>query len=388
MITIKIKNFQAITDALLEVSGFTTLVGRSNVGKSSIIRAIQSSITNKPPTGYVRRGTNSAFVSISDNNGFSFEWEKGKSISEYTINKTKYKKTGRDVPEEISNNGFKQLEVNGQNLDVQIGAQWSPLFILSKSGFLLADLVSSFTGLTVLIDAIRLANEDLSRINKGLNTLKSNFDNISNRILAFGDIDNFKSMITDVSGLVDAISARKLVLTQLIQFKNKVEAEACICVHNKTIRNINIPEVEVDVRHIDGLVSMNDEYTTCMKLATIDVPDLPHADIDRMVEEQGIRDYLLEKNKQLTRLTLFTQLNVPEVVSVPDEFSDLCNNLDKLRLLNNQVVILESSLDKMNNDLTLLDNQIHDTETEIDSLLESMSVCDVCGTVVHDHTSN
>lgn len=387
MITVKIKNFQAIAEATLEISGFTTLVGRSNVGKSSVIRAIQSCITNKPPAGYVRRGASSAQVQISDGS-FTFGWEKGKSVSKYVVNQTTYEKTGRDVPDEITNNGYRQLEVNGQSLDVQIGAQWSPLFVLSKSGFVLADLVSGFTGLAVLIDAIQLANADLSNLNKTLNSLKSNLESTDRELVGFSGIDILKSTMSSIEGLVDAANSKKLVLAELKAYKGKIDTEAQVCVHNKGIKLISIPDVDISVDHINTMADLHDRYRTCHRLSDFSVLDLPNTDFDELLTAQSNRDSLSKANSSLLHLRLIADLCVPEVPHIPDDLSDKSNNLDSLRATSNQLNSLAAAINNGTAELKNIDKLIVDTDAELDALLVSMSVCDVCGTIVHDHTSN
>ncbi len=387
MITIRIKNFQAITEAVLEVSGFTTLVGRSNVGKSSVIRAIQSCITNKPPAGYVRRGTTSAQVQISDGN-FTFGWEKGKSVSKYTVNQTTYEKTGRDVPDEITNNGYRQLEVNGQNLDVQIGAQWSPLFILSKSGFLLADLVSGFTGLAVLIDAIQLANADLSSFNKGLNLLKSNLESTTGRLVGFDGIDPFRDIVVGIEGLVETANAKRSALSQLKEYKDKIDVEALVCIHNKSIKLVNIPDVNISTDHINILVDLHNKYHLYHRLSNFCVLDLPEVDLDELLQKQNDRDTLIKVNKEFVSLCYVSDLSAPEVPHVPDDLFDKSTKLDGLRVVNGQLSSLVTTINSLTAELKVIDNQIADTDVELDTLLASMSMCDVCGTIIHDHASN
>ena len=53
---IRVRNYQAIADASLEVEGFTAVTGRSNIGKSGLIRAISAILFGNPGEDYIRRG--------------------------------------------------------------------------------------------------------------------------------------------------------------------------------------------------------------------------------------------------------------------------------------------------------------------------------------------
>jgi len=43
-VKIRIKNFQSIEDLEIEVRGFTAITGKTNIGKSAIMRAISSAM--------------------------------------------------------------------------------------------------------------------------------------------------------------------------------------------------------------------------------------------------------------------------------------------------------------------------------------------------------
>ena len=57
MVHIEIRNFQAITHEVIEVRGFSALAGRSNIGKSTIIRAVKAALTGAPVDSYVRHSS-------------------------------------------------------------------------------------------------------------------------------------------------------------------------------------------------------------------------------------------------------------------------------------------------------------------------------------------
>ena len=56
MIEVEIQNFQSIDKVAFKIEGFTVLVGRSNIGKSALIRAIHCALTGASGTDFVRHG--------------------------------------------------------------------------------------------------------------------------------------------------------------------------------------------------------------------------------------------------------------------------------------------------------------------------------------------
>src|SRR5690606_38834795 len=60
-----LRNFQRHKKLTLKLGKITTIVGRSDVGKSAIIRSLRWALTNRPAgTGMIRRGTDLCRVSV------------------------------------------------------------------------------------------------------------------------------------------------------------------------------------------------------------------------------------------------------------------------------------------------------------------------------------
>ena len=87
---VKIENYQAIVNAELEFDyGLTAIIGSTNSGKSSIIRAIKGAINNQGGTGFINYNAPDSSVTVVDK-GHTIEWFKSKKDS------GKYVIDGRD----------------------------------------------------------------------------------------------------------------------------------------------------------------------------------------------------------------------------------------------------------------------------------------------------
>mgnify|MGYP001228451488 CR=1 FL=1 len=111
MIEVEVRDFQSIEHATIKIDGFTALVGRSNIGKSAFVRAVQACVTGAPVGAYVRhnalcpRKTRKAkecrcqcSVHIRAEQ-FDLLWEKGDFINRYTFNGTVYDKANQGTPD-------------------------------------------------------------------------------------------------------------------------------------------------------------------------------------------------------------------------------------------------------------------------------------------------
>lgn len=166
-VKVKIKGYQAIEDLEFEVCGFTCITGRTNIGKSSIVRAISGAILNAPTVGKVRRTQKYATVEI-ESEGWGFKWEKGESVSRYWLPNEDKPKTalGQGQTEHTMAMGFRSVRVGQDNIHPWYASQHEPIFLLDQSGPSVTEFISEVSRLKVLQDAIGInvrAKESLLR---------------------------------------------------------------------------------------------------------------------------------------------------------------------------------------------------------------------------------
>jgi exonuclease SbcC len=96
---LKIRNFQAHRKLSIDFDKITVLVGDSDKGKSSAIRALRWVCFNRPDgTSFVRQGASVCSVEVELWNGTIIERRRGKNVNEYVLNGSVLKAFGRDVP--------------------------------------------------------------------------------------------------------------------------------------------------------------------------------------------------------------------------------------------------------------------------------------------------
>lgn len=113
---VQIKNFQPIEDLRIKLdSKITSIIGPTDTGKSSIIRAIRWNAINRPlGDGFVRHGTKETSVSIWTDKG-KIKRIKGKE-NKYEIDSQELKAIGTDVPEQVSQSlKIDELNFQGQH---------------------------------------------------------------------------------------------------------------------------------------------------------------------------------------------------------------------------------------------------------------------------------
>ena len=116
-VKVGIKCFQSIDVLDFEVFGFTAITGRSNIGKSAIMRAISRSIMNDPVINMVRRGEKFVTVELNSDK-WGYKWEKGdgNGINRYTIGDRILDKTGQNQLLEIKEMGFGSIRIGDDDI--------------------------------------------------------------------------------------------------------------------------------------------------------------------------------------------------------------------------------------------------------------------------------
>jgi hypothetical protein len=168
MIKIRIQGFQSIEDVSLEVEGFSALVGRSNIGKSAVVRAVRCAMTNALGTAFVRHRVDCSgkkkcdcFTSVSiQAEGLDLLWEKGDNVNHYLINGEPYDKPGPGMPTFLDACGFGLLPVGEDKVSLQVSDQYHPLFLLNRSGPLIAGIISDVAKLDRINTATKLVEKD------------------------------------------------------------------------------------------------------------------------------------------------------------------------------------------------------------------------------------
>jgi exonuclease SbcC len=148
-------DFMAHASTTLELApGLNVLCGPNNTGKSAVVEALRCLVNNPTPRHYIRHGAAEARVDALLDDGWRVVWVRRKAYALYEVyppgadEPTLYAKLGRGtVPDEVA----RLLKLGpvgsdkGDEVDVHLGDQRHPIFLLDKPGSLLADFLASST---------------------------------------------------------------------------------------------------------------------------------------------------------------------------------------------------------------------------------------------------
>jgi hypothetical protein len=221
MIDVEVRNFQSIEQATLKVEGFTALVGRSNIGKSAIVRAVKAALTGAPVSSFVRHGraclrrtkkakTCKCFSAVHlKAEGFDMLWEKGDAINRYTFNGVVYDKAEKGTPEFLLP-AFLPVKIADKQEMLQVADQFSAIFLLDQTGGVVADVLSDVARLDRINVAMRMAERDRKEA-------------VSTRKVREKDAAELQVRLDDFVGLDVAVHDVAAVQAELDEIEKKAE---------------------------------------------------------------------------------------------------------------------------------------------------------------------
>lgn len=175
-----VKNFQSIEYQEICFSNFSILIGSSNLGKSSLLRALKCVLYNDFEKSYIRNSSDTCFISLefSSSNylnlkSISFTRSYVKSINEYKIEYMDgsieiFDKVGIDTPMVVKSLGYKYLELErtSEKINLNFQSQLEGLFLISSSEVHISSFLNKVFNVDKYEIALRDCNKDILSFSK------------------------------------------------------------------------------------------------------------------------------------------------------------------------------------------------------------------------------
>jgi len=163
---LKIRNFQSIRKAELEISGFTVITGPTNVGKTALIRAVQAVFFSIPGDYFIREGESFTGVALYDDD-LEIVWRKTrkpdpKRPSALQVNGTVHTKIGKDHMRLTEPCGVFELQTSQARIRPQFAMQHDSIFMLAETETTVAEILKLLGRIDVVTTAQRNAKRDLT----------------------------------------------------------------------------------------------------------------------------------------------------------------------------------------------------------------------------------
>jgi len=228
MVEVEIHNFQSIAHSVVHIEGFTALVGRSNIGKSAVVRAVKAALTGAPADAFVRhgpyclrivKGTKSCKCSCKVHiraEGFDLLWEKGDDTNRYVFNGKEYTAVSKGTPDFLKD-GFALAKIGDTKELLQIADQFSPIFLLNQSGSAVADVLSDVARLDQINVATRLAEKDRKEAAAQRKVREKDVMDLKIRLSSFDGLDDVAHRVAEVEATEQRILSQRAKIDRLVE---------------------------------------------------------------------------------------------------------------------------------------------------------------------------
>uniref|UniRef100_I2Q676 Rad50/SbcC-type AAA domain-containing protein n=1 Tax=Desulfovibrio sp. U5L TaxID=596152 RepID=I2Q676_9BACT len=174
--------------------GLNVLTGPNNTGKSAVVEALRCLARNPPPKHVIRHGATEARVTAETDDGTTVTWVRRPKYALYELTRPGaaepevFAKFGRTPPEEVlAVLGLGPVPIEGgDEVDVHIGNQREPVFLLDKPGSVLAGFFAASTEAAHLIgmqtrltDRTKKAKAEKKRLDGRMAGLLAELDKLS-----------------------------------------------------------------------------------------------------------------------------------------------------------------------------------------------------------------
>lgn len=350
MITdLEIANFQSHKNTSLSFHpGVNVVVGQSDTGKSSIIRAINWVISNRPSGDSFRANFSKSDTEVAMAFGEDFVLrKKGKSTNSYEVESGKLKALRTDVPQEVKDVTLMK--------EVNIQPQHKSYFLLDETPGNVAKAFNTVSGLEEMDAALK-------NINSKVRDTSSKISHTSEKI------DQLEIDIEKVKWVGEAEKSLKWIEEYnqtVIDFKIVIDA---------------LRSRITEVRRLSGCLKELPDFSALPKIKEISKLD---TDINTKLEHSNyvfdIVSSLSELRKKEKVCSAIQDLDVSSSAELSKRINAKINEFDALKTMIRRI-------EREMNVVSIAKNEVDVWKREFDDLESQLEICPTCGQIIKEES--
>ena len=217
--TIHLENFMAHKATSIELSpGVTVITGPNNIGKSAIVEAIRYLVYNPAPKNVIRHGAKKAVVRLELDSGEIITWQRqdknasyaifrpGQEDGEAQVPPEEYHKFGRTIPDDVrALLRLEQVETDTENIDIHLGNQRQPIFLLDRPGSHAAGFFAASTEADYLLKMQQALKARIEQAKKDRKRLDAELAAMARQLGQYEPLDDLEVKISRAEAFYAAI---------------------------------------------------------------------------------------------------------------------------------------------------------------------------------------
>jgi DNA repair exonuclease SbcCD ATPase subunit len=209
--SVSVEGYQALRKVSLSLSpGVNVIVGESDSGKSSLVRALRDALYQARGSAFVSEGHKKAVVKVEFADGRRVEWHKGKNVNRYVLDGERIGKPGTSVPEPVqAATGFRPVEFGeGVVRRVNFACQGEPMFLVADPPGEAARIIGGVSGAAELAGAVKLADSRGRALASEIGAAKRAVESGEAGLEQYSGLDEERARLNDLRARYDAAEAR------------------------------------------------------------------------------------------------------------------------------------------------------------------------------------
>lgn len=378
--------------------GLNIIVGPSNNGKTSFIKAIKSLIYTEPGSTPIRFGTQFYQVGIQYN-GHTVILQKGLKDSAYLVDGEKFTKYGTTTPEEVSKAlGIKELELNGKKEKINFWDQMNYPFLLDKTSTELFRFIVDSGEDDQISAALKDMVSDRQGINKEINQLQGSIivldEQISNKTVELEnlkpkleiskEIIKMQTRVANIRQMSDLLERIKFLQNRRLELQSRydtIEAEAKLytdsvlklqdsyeksSIYSTTLQRINDFKIRID---------QNDQILSSHKVTLDLLEKVSEVNLMPLVK---VRDSILTLQSKIATLANQKSASLDiDTKKTEESLLTLTNYKTSLQRISANKIL------KANSESLL--KSVTETLEKVTKLQSNIQVCPYCGQAIHNN---
>ena len=379
---VHIEDFQGIKDLDLTIDGFTTLVGRSNIGKSSVHRAIQGLLVNKRGDCFVRKGASNCLVEI-DCPELTATWEKGSSKNDYTVDGVELESVGHGPPEQILEAGFRDIEADRTSLSPQIADQFSPLFLLDEKGSVAAEALSDVGRLADVQEALKQVKGDRRENENDLRVRQDDLEDVQTQLTEYDGLEDDMKQLEEAREYHDRIVEIENTIETLESYQDSASELRSSIKDLRGVEDVEVPSFSddslfEDVSSLKQWQTRRNSLIVQLKkiqgVDEVDIPSAPDGEMEELLTLMEYEEQLSDIQSSVDAQQSLTDEDIPS----EDELRSLSDTVKTLKDLQSKRDRIVSELKATKSEYKEAEGDLEAIRDEIESLFHEAGRCPIC----------